>query len=276
MKKSIIPLVAAAALAYGANAQATAIDLFTEPAAGQGGSLTGVTAVAGASLFSESGPHGTVLGGYRDLYLEVLSNTNPSPFTSATLGVFGGTLQFGTDPAITARGIIQWDGLDNSASLAQTGLGGADLISGCSGGCDRFLAEVLSADQGFPYEIEIWDMEGDWSRLSANTLFPVNSSTSADYEYSWFNLPDDFYVLGGLPFWITSGGSGDGVVDFDNIGALQFSINQDSDSNWGGSTTEVDLQLAGISSTNVPVPGTLLLLAAGGLIAGSVRRRKAA
>lgn len=270
MKKTILAMTATAAFAVSGAASAAVIDLFNDPATQL---VTTITALGGSNpAFSEVAGSG-VIGGYRDLYVETLSGGSPSKGT--TLAAGGGELNFANSPSVAGIGRVQWDGMDGSSALAVGGLGGIDVTLGCGSlACDRFVTAVDFADFGFPYQITAYDMEGDWSTLTSDTLFPVNSPSVAEYLFSWFNLADGFQFQGGLPFFITSGDgvASNGLVDFDNLGALEFVIN------WDGSAVgplAVDLEIGNIT-TQVPAPASMALLGLGGLLAGfSMRRRKA-
>ena len=274
-KRTLLAAALLATLGLGTGASANIIDLFTEPAdfttnkvqdITTGGGTCALGTASGNGCFQEYGVGANIIGGYRDLYVEVITQGAGAASTAMYAG--SGVLSFSNDAATTGKGTVQWDGNDNSATLDTEGLDGADLINqeGCGAGCNQFVADVLVADLGFGYSITVWDMDGSSSVLTSGTQVAVTSSTLAVFPFAWFNLADGNYVLDGLPFNITHGGNL-GPVDFTNIGALQLDLNTTG-------TVAVDLQLASITKTGVPEPGTLAL--AGLALAGlaSLRRRK--
>jgi hypothetical protein len=263
-------------LGFSAAANASIIDLFTLP----NPAVTITDTTAGATpvtALDQVDPE--AIGGYRDIIVNKNVGVLPGQHSAATVGEGYFSFANGSDTDGTAT--IQWDGLDNSASLNTIGLDGANLINqtGCPViGCNAFTATVLIADQGFEYQITVYDMEGDWATLISDTLFPVSSPYDSVYYFDWFNLPATApspydYFIDGLPFDIARGmgaGAGaDNIVDFDNIGALEFVINTNG-------TVAVDLTIDSITKANVPEPGTLALIGLGLLGMGVNARRKSA
>lgn len=264
------------------SAQAGYVDLFDDPLANNVNIATDNT-VGGAVAFNEypggAIPSTSILGGYRDIISDlVASNGVGTP--SAVSEVGGGGYSFSTSSGDTGIGSIQWDGQDNSASLNMIGLRnggttGLNLINqtGCpTGGCDRFEATVLVADQGFQYKIGAYTDAGNYSILTASSQFGIGSNVgdvpgpvTADYLFEWFGLGSGNYLIGGLNFNILRVGT----VDFTNIGALEFIVNSN------GGTAAVDLALDSITKT-VPEPGSMALLGLGLLAAGALRRRRQA
>jgi hypothetical protein len=285
MKRSILSAALSALFAYSGAVHASTVDLFTEPAGFPPQRLT-VTPDDPGTLADESkaasqwGPSLTdppsIIGSYRDLVLEFVSFENNND-PQARMAAGGGLLTFQAGTGVKAIGQVQWDGgsdvLDPSV-LVKTGLNGANLIKqdGCGAGCNAFVTTVLEADLGFPYQIEVWDMDGNYSILTAATQFSVGSTgdvpiATADYLFEWFNFESGDYIRDLLEFNIFRPL---GVVDFTRIGALQLTINSDG----SGSTTAVDLSIGAI--TKVPEPNVLALMGIGGLVSAfAARRRKA-
>lgn len=272
--KNVVIGSALAACCFGVAGSASAgivvIDLFDDPfTPAQVLSLNPVLGdPSTGSLFSEFPggltPSPTIIGGYRDLTLNVTDNPDD---TAAVAQVFKGKYTFSTGSNVNANGSIQWDGKDGSAALNPTGLGGIDLLGllGCSSACGQINATVNYADQAFTYDIRFYTDGTNWTQLEANTLFQVNAPYTSTYALSWFELPTNNYTLDGLPLTITQHGTG---VDFNNLGAIEFLINSD------GNTVSVDLTLDNVRA--LPEPGSMALVGFGLLGLAGIRRRKSA
>lgn len=250
-------------LGFSAAANATIIDLFSDPSPAV--TVTDSTANATAVAALDQGPYADVIGGYRDVIVNMNVAGFPGTKSEATVGE--GYFTFSNGSGVDGTATVQWDGMDGSAALDVDGLGGANLVHqiGCeSSGCNAFTALVLLADQGFEYQITVHDMAGNWSTLISDTLFPVGSPYDSHYYFDWFNLAAGFHFLDGLPFVIVSSG---GTVDFEDIGAMEFVVNTNG-------TVAVDLTLDAVSKTKLPEPGTLALLGIGLLGASLVGRRR--
>lgn len=283
LKTSILTTALLAALGLGSAAQANIVDLFTDPAdfttnkvqdetVGGGSCVLGT--VVGNGCFQEYGPGSNILGDYRDLYVEAIAQTSGAPTTKMYAG--GGVLSFNNDSGTTGYGKVQWDGKDSSANLAHDKMD-VNLVNqtGCGvDGCTKFVAQVLTADQGFEYKITLIDTANNSATLTADTLFPVSVAYNSEYFFEWFNLAPGSYFLDGLPFSIACGtfGGNCGTIDFTHIGAVQFELNTDQEH---PAIIAVDLQLASITK-ETPEPSALALagLALVGLGAAT-RRRKA-
>lgn len=290
-KKTLLSAAMLATLGLSTGANAYVVDLFSDPTDGShfvkdttidataGTTNVGVGTQVGNGRFMEYGSAASILGGYRDLYVEMTASnesvnarasilsagSDPANSVPAQLGFSNGT---GT----TGIAKVQWDGQDNSADLALTGLNGAKLIhqDGCGvDGCDRFVAAVMYADQGFEYKITVADMTGNIRTLVADTLYPITTGTYlSEYLFDWFNLGLGTHTEGGLTFNILGTV---GEVDFDNAGAMQLELNTAT-----SQTIAVDLQLASVTKS-VPEPSALALVGLALLGAGVAgQRRKSA
>ncbi|MCA9214953.1 MAG: PEP-CTERM sorting domain-containing protein [Planctomycetales bacterium] len=84
-------------------------------------------------------PASEVLGGERDLYVELISGIGD---VELRVNPFGeNVLQFDTSSGVNGRGVVTWDGVDNSGSLKPAmGLGGFDLTN--SGQNEAFILKV--------------------------------------------------------------------------------------------------------------------------------------
>jgi len=270
---------------YASGASAALVDLFDDPSGSPGQSVT--SNAVGSTDFDEypatgAAPSTGILGGYRDLIVEVTGYTDPDLVdNSSDMVVRNGSLQFINGVGVQSVGTVQWDGNDDSATLNPIGLrdtagSGVDLVNqeGCAQtGCDRFTTEVIFTDVGLSYTIGLYTDSGNYATLTAEALFSVPSRIIESFPFEWFTRSTGDYVADGLPFSINSVGAG---PDLNNIGALELVVFSKE------GTTAVDLGLGYIEKGPggpfppvVPEPGTLALLGLGVLgFAVGGRRRK--
>lgn len=246
--------VAAATLAFGANAQLVIDDFNINQVAIDDTSSNGV------GLWSQmNGPAANILGGQRDLYVTKVGNAaDDANGDRVRASVAGGLYRFSTDSGQNGFGIIRWDGVNalpadatNAGAgavtnLNATGLGGVDLASQGAG----FKITVPTADLGFPFSIQVYTDASNYTTLSLFSPGPgVYNITFADI----------------LNFGVSVGTG----ADFSNVGAIQAIVNV------GGLVTDVDFQID-IAQLNLPEPTTLALVGLTLLGVGVARRRSTA
>jgi hypothetical protein len=263
----------AALLLAGTCANATIIDLFDEPAGDIQEVSDGTLGDGGAT--DTAGPFATVIGGYRTLFVEKLTDqgsSNPAdnrPSAVAKLSVADGLLDFDSDALVGAFGSVTWDG-DGA------GLGSLIFQDGCGlAGCTAMVFDVLFADAGFDFFIEIEDVAGNSASLNGVSPGVVAPTQFAIPFDTW--LQDDgtsqnqFGTLPGgginVGFEYTLDRGGDPLIDFNNVSYIVLGLNTD------GGTISLDLAIDSVTK-QVPTPATLALLAAGLLGIGAAARRR--
>ncbi len=267
-KKKLAILGGAALLAFSASASAVTVDLFSTD---QG--LLSDSTTSDGGLTSSVDTVGTdILGGSRDLYVELVSRAVTSPFSTADLGVGGGALSFSVGTEATGTAVVQWDGNDHSPLIDTTGLQtlgvGIDLTE--AGTHTAFGVNTLFADADFLFTITAWTDDDNWTAVTLGShAVGLGSGVFSAIGFDSFTNAADCGSLDPEPgvIAITCGGvGGDQVVDLSNLGALQLVIDP------LGSFVSLDLTLDSIET--IPEPSTLGLLGLGLVGAGFARRRK--
>jgi len=264
MKHEIKLLAASALLVASSAANAGIIDLFTTDQAELVDSIAIDGGAADGGVSSSVTTVGTdIVGGARDIFVELLDNGGFNG-RDATIGVGGGVLDFSVDTLASGMGIVQWDGNDGSIGLDVDalggGLGGLDFTE--SGTLNAFALDVLFADAGFNFVVEVYTDDDTWTKASLLS-FSVASPATRNLFFS------DFGNCGlvDIPSGILNIECGvGGAADFTNVGALQVMIDP-----LGGSTS-IDLTLDNI--TTVPEPSVLALMGTGLLAGGFAARTR--
>lgn len=230
-------VAAAAALALaGAGAQAAfVIDDFSAPQALITDLTTGDGGVWAVQTFNAS----SIIGGYRDLYIEKTADAADDGVFGVRAGVSSGSLTYAQDTFQGAVGFVRWDGAATGGAIDTAGLGGIDLSTTNV----AISVQVLSADLNFPLTFNVWT-DGD-----NDNVFTLSSLTKlAGPGPGVFNFMFTDFV----------------GADFSNVGAMELVLNNSA-------IVDLDIRIDLIQA--VPEPGTLALVGATLLGLGVARRR---
>ncbi len=253
-------IAAAALLCF--NAHAVTVDLFstsqaliTDSTTGDGG--LGSTVGAGDP---------TILGGNRDIFVELLTQNAANPFGSAQIGVAGGALSFSVGSLATGRAVIQWDGAANGNEILDTsGLAGFDLTAG--GTANSFRIDTLFSDLGFAFEIQAYTSATQFTIINFSSTGNAVPATSF-IPFAGFTNVAFCGAVNPAPGVnsITCGSGNTSPVDFASLGALALVVDP------LGGTISVDLTIDSV--TAVPEPGTVGLVGAALLGLFATQRRR--
>ena len=150
-----------------------------------------------------------VLGGERDLHVELLESTNP--ISSVTLAASGGNLYVASGPGATGNVKIVWDGIDgNARSVNPTGLGGVDLTVDANGNTMTGISLTSGADHpNAVIKMRIYSDANNWSEFT--TIVPESVGGEVAGQ-AVFNFAD-----------AATAQSGQGA-NFANVGALELTF----------------------------------------------------
>lgn len=151
----------------------------------------------------------SVLGGERDVYVQLTESTNP--ISAISLAASGGNLYVASGPGATGNVKVVWDGVDgNARAVNPTGLGGIDLTVDNSGNTMTGIALTSGADHpNSKIMLRVYRDANNWSEYT--TIVPESIGGAATGQ-AIFNFDD-------VP--TASAGSG---ADFTNVGALELTF----------------------------------------------------
>ncbi|MEM9352256.1 MAG: SdrD B-like domain-containing protein [Planctomycetota bacterium] len=149
-----------------------------------------------------------VLGGERDLYVELTEGA--SPIASVGLASGGGLLWLSSDPTVTGNAKIVWDGADgNGLAINPTGLGGVDLTQH-EGNTMTGIALTSGADHpNAQIKLRIYTDANNWSEFVTLVPESVGGAAVGQAVFRFDDAP------------VATSGSG---ADFSNVGALELNF----------------------------------------------------
>jgi len=254
-----------AVISAGTQAAPIVVDLFDGT---QSVAVTGPTTAVGDTDVSSvnEGSLGAILGGNRDMFLEIKDVlVAGDPFNAASGSVFGGVLSYSNSTGVGSSLHIQWDGVANTdETIDVTGLGGIDLTDG--GSLTSFQLTTLASDLNWQFSLQAWTDANNWTKITFNAT-NVLAPTVSFIDFAGFTNPFFCGAINPVPGVASiECAPGNQTVDFANLGALEAIINTSG-------AVDIDLRLADVRA--VPEPGTLALVGLG-MLGLALRRRIAA
>jgi uncharacterized repeat protein (TIGR01451 family) len=149
-----------------------------------------------------------VMGGERDMYVELTQGTDP--FSSVSLISAAGLLRLASDTTVTGNAKIVWDGVDgNALAINHTGLGGRDLTT-FNGNTMTGIALVSGADHpNAKIKLRIYTDVNNWSEFTTTVPESVGGAATGLAVFRFDDVPT------------AKGGNG---ADFKNAGALELTF----------------------------------------------------
>ncbi|MGI9428399.1 MAG: SdrD B-like domain-containing protein, partial [Bythopirellula sp.] len=150
----------------------------------------------------------SVLGGERDVYVELTQSTNP--ISSVTLATSGGNLYVASGPGATGNVKIVWDGTDgNAQNVNPIGLGGLDLTQD-NGNTMTGIALTSGADHpNARIMLRVYSDANNWSEYTTVVPESLGGAAVGQATFNFDDVPTD------------KAGQG---ANFANVGALELTF----------------------------------------------------
>ena len=151
---------------------------------------------------------GAVLGGERDMWVELTESLNP--ISSVALASTGGNLYVASGPGATGNAKVVWDGVDGNGQLVNpTGLGGIDLTV-YEGNTMTGIALTSGADHpDASISLRIYSDPNNWTEFTTTVPESPGGAATGQAIFRFDDTP------------ISVGGNG---ADFTNVGALELTF----------------------------------------------------
>ncbi len=149
-----------------------------------------------------------VMGGERDMYVELTQGTDP--FSSVSLTSATGLLRLASDTQVTGNAKIVWDGVDgNALNVNATGLGGIDLTE-FDGNTMTGIALTSGADHpNSKIKLRIYTDANNWSEFTTTVPESQGGAATGQAVFRFADAPT------------AKGGNG---ANFANVGALELTF----------------------------------------------------
>jgi len=199
----------------------------------------------------------SVLGGYRDVYLQGVAGN-----LQTTVGVntqrLGdgrtGELSFSSASGVQSKVTVSYDGDDMSSDIDHSGLGGVDLTH--AGESNGVLFTMPEVDHPMNLLITIWQ-NGEGGQKASQYLNEIGVVDNGDPALQKFVAFSDFVIAEGVQA---------PVMDFSDVGAVAFEYNAPLSP--GGSTTAaLDFRVDSVQKAGnfIPEPASAVSFLIGSL-----------
>jgi uncharacterized repeat protein (TIGR01451 family) len=151
---------------------------------------------------------GAVMGGERDMFVELTQGTDP--FSGVSLVSGGGLMRLSSDSTVTGNAKLVWDGADGSATaINHTGLGGLNFTT-YNG--NTMTGIVLKSGADHPNSIiklRIYTDANHWTEFTTTVPETVGGAATGFATFNFADVPT---------------ASGGGGADFANVGAVELTF----------------------------------------------------
>ena len=151
---------------------------------------------------------GDVLGGERDLFVELTAGTDR--FSAVSLISADGRLRLRSDTEVTGNARVVWDGVDdNGRDVFATGLSGVNLTEANGNTMTGILLRAGADQAGAQLRLRLYTDDSNWSEFSTTVPQTAGGAPTSQVLIEFADTPE------------TSSGSG---ADYANIGAIELTF----------------------------------------------------